>query len=232
MGRVAMTEMAEESRPTVTEGVMPHRILVVDDHPLQCRVLARQLESLGHRAICASDTEEALLLLSAGRIDLALVACNARIDAFALARTLRQSARDACPIIACIGDASRDARADPGAGVDACIRVPIPMHALAQVVAPLLPRDPVTAYAREAIDQWSLFARTSRDDLAAARVALAAGERGAVQSSLHRIKGAESAAEYASVATVREGIDAVEAHLSDEAPATAASAHDHADASK
>jgi two-component system sensor histidine kinase EvgS len=243
-----METLAEESRPTVTEGAMPHRILVVDDHPLQCRVLARQLESLGHRAICASDTDEALLLLSAGHIDLALVACNARMDAFAFARKLRESARDACPIIACFGDAGRDARADILAGVHACIRVPITMHALAEVVASLLPREPVIPYAHAAFDSWSLFERTSRDDLAAARVALAAGQRGAVQSSLHRIKGAalmlqheglaaacavaESAAEYASVAAVREGIDAVEARLSGEAHAMSASARDHADASR
>jgi two-component system response regulator PfeR len=49
------------------------KILAVDDEPMNVEILARYLESKGHRVTGAGDSEQALAALRAGTFDLVLV---------------------------------------------------------------------------------------------------------------------------------------------------------------
>ena len=72
---------------------MPHRILVVDAHPLNRLVVAEQLATLGHAPLCVDDAEQALALLDASRFDLVVAACRMPgTDGFSLAA--RRSSRE------------------------------------------------------------------------------------------------------------------------------------------
>jgi CheY-like chemotaxis protein len=205
---------------------MPHRILVVDDHPLQRRVLAQQLEALGHRAVFADDADEAVLLWSAGRFDLALLASHL-FDNASLARRLRAHdtalARRAAPIVAYGNTVAEGPR---GTAVQAHWPMPMMLDALAIALRKVLhdddlpPPDPA---------RWSLFEHTSRADLAAARAALAGDDAAGLRASLHRIKGAaqmlrrdaiaaaclaaEAAVHAVDAATMSMLVDAIEASL-------------------
>src|SRR6476620_7575071 len=83
---------------------MPHRILVVDAHPLNRLVVAEQLTTLGHAPLCVDDAEQALALLDASRFDLVVTACRMPgIDGFSLAVRINDLAIargvEACPIV-------------------------------------------------------------------------------------------------------------------------------------
>ncbi|NUS61349.1 MAG: response regulator, partial [Lysobacter sp.] len=83
---------------------MPHRILVVDTHPLNRLVIAEQLTTLGHVAITADDGDDALALFESGRFDLVLVECRMQgMNGFTLTTRIRDLAwargEEACPVI-------------------------------------------------------------------------------------------------------------------------------------
>ena len=72
---------------------MPHRILVVDAHPLNRLVVAEQLATLGHAPLCVDDAEQALALLDAGHFDLVVAACRMPgTDGFSLAARMNDLA--------------------------------------------------------------------------------------------------------------------------------------------
>ena len=214
---------------------MPHRILVVDDHPLHRRVLAQQLSTLGHRAVCADDADEAVLLWSAGRFDLALLASH-RFDHASLARRLRAHdaavVRRAAPIVA-YGNTVAEGMA--GTAMQAHWPMPMSLDALAMALGDVLRDD--DGGTPPDLARWSLFERTSRADLSAARIALAGDDAPTLRASLHRIKGAaqmlqreaiaaaclaaEAAVHAADAATMRVLVDAIEATLDAEAAASA-----------
>jgi two-component system, NarL family, sensor histidine kinase EvgS len=219
---------------------MLHRILIVDAHRLHARVLARQLESLGHRALCAHDEDEAALLFSAGRFSLAAIACGPRDEGASIARRFREAgggAHDSCRVVVYATDEAIAVSAAMTADANAWFVVPVAMERLATLLQSLRGASIDVAPAAD-LAQWQLFESTSRDDLAAARTALGEGRRDAVAASLHRIKGAAlmlrqsriaEACAHAEVTTgsaqaarVREGIDAVEARLVEAAVAIGA----------
>ncbi|MBF0125866.1 MAG: response regulator [Magnetococcales bacterium] len=76
--------------------VIPHRILVVEDHLQHQKVAASILESCGHLVTCATQGREALNRLRQGVYDLVLVDWNlSDMDGFTLARHI-QEADPAC----------------------------------------------------------------------------------------------------------------------------------------
>jgi|GEM_PF-2339959 len=67
-GAVALTPLR-----FYNEDMREARILAVDDEPMNVEILARYLQSKGHRVAGAADAEEALAALRAGSFDLVLV---------------------------------------------------------------------------------------------------------------------------------------------------------------
>lgn len=173
---------------------MPHRILVVDDHALNRLVLAEQLRTLGYASECAGTAIEALHLFAAIRFDAVLVELH-DADGFALAAKLRDHdhacGHDPVPVVGLSGQAAVDATLASQCGMARCLARPMSTGALGDALREILDAP---AYATPAPTRneshWSLFVRTSRDDLRDARAALEAGHATRVAERLHRIKGA------------------------------------------
>jgi two-component system sensor histidine kinase EvgS len=214
---------------------MPHRILVVDAHPLNRLVVAEQLATLGHAPLCVDDAEQALALLDASRFDLVVAACRMPgTDGFSLAARMNDLAIargiDACPIIGYSSDASLDTPLSMQTGMRACLPMPIPLATLDALLRTVL-RTRASAPATNARNaaQWDLFVSTSRDDLRAARACSRSGNLMQLRALFHRIKGAammlgendvaascargEAGCEEWSNAATQAAIDLVEAQL-------------------
>ena len=172
---------------------MPHRILVVDAHPLNRFVVAEQLTRLGHAPTCADDVEQALALLDAGRFDAVFVACRMPgTDGFALATRMHDlavaRAAEPCPVVGYSHDAALDTPLSMQSGMRACLPMPIPLPTLDALLRELLPA-PAAMSLRSGV-QWDLFVATSRDDLREARRSLENGNLVQLRALFHRIKGA------------------------------------------
>jgi two-component system sensor histidine kinase EvgS len=212
---------------------MPHRILIVDTHPLNRLVVSEQLATLGYATIAADDGDEALALLDVGHFDLVIVECRmpgmdgfalaARIRAFAMARGI-----DACPVIGYAIDPALDAPLATQCGMRACLPMPMPLAVLEQALRKVLPAQAATPRGI-GIAQWDLFVATSREDLRQARDCLRDGRTVQLRDILHRIKGAalmlgesdlaascaraESGCEEWGASALAGAIDLVQAHL-------------------
>ena len=173
---------------------MPHRILVVDTHPLNRLVVVEQLTTLGYVAIAADDGDEALAMLAVGHFDLVLVECRMPgMDGFALAARIREIAWsrgvEACPVVGYGNDPTLDGPLASQCGMHACLPMPTPLPMLDQALRPLLPtRNAATRQHNTA--QWDLFVATSREDLRMARECARDGRTVQLRDIFHRIKGA------------------------------------------
>jgi signal transduction histidine kinase/DNA-binding NarL/FixJ family response regulator len=203
--------------PATGEGEAP-RLLVVDDHPVNREVLARQLELLGCTADMAEDGAQALAMWRIGRHRLALVDLHMPVmDGLDLARAIRREeaaepGRPRTAIIAVTANALKgeDERCY-AAGMDAFLPKPLAMDALAKALGRHLPGAAgVPADVAELATLWdpealrSLFGHdgarlakllaTFRDgvrrDGEAVLAALAAGDLTGAASAAHRLKGA------------------------------------------
>jgi PAS domain S-box-containing protein len=88
-------------------------VLVVDDHPINRRLLAQQLELLGLRAEAAEDGQAALPMWRDGGFALVITDCHMpKMDGYALARAIRrieaEEARPRMPIFAWTANALAD----------------------------------------------------------------------------------------------------------------------------
>lgn len=214
---------------------MPHRILVVDAHPLNRIVVAEQLATLGHAPLCVDDAEQALALLDAGGFDLVVAACRmpgtngfalaARMNDLAIARGI-----DACPIIGYSNDAALDTPLSMQTGMRACLPMPIPLATLDALLGKVLrARASVPSASTRNLAQWELFVGTSFRDLGQARAFLRNGNLVQLRAMFHRIKGAammlghndiaaacargEAGCEEWSNAALEAALDLVEAQL-------------------
>ncbi len=141
---------AEEtaSPPPALAGEAP-RLLVVDDHPVNREVLARQLELLGCVADMAEDGAEALRLWRSGRYRLALVDLHMPVmDGLDLARAIRREeaaepGRPRTAIIAVTANALKgeDERCY-AAGMDSFLPKPLALEQLAKALGRHLPQMP------------------------------------------------------------------------------------------
>ncbi|MGO4551608.1 response regulator [Lysobacter sp. 2RAF19] len=213
---------------------MPHRILVVDAHPLNRLVVAEQLSTLGHAPLCVDDAEQALALLDAARFDLVLTACRMPgTDGFSLAVRINDLAIargvDACPIVGYSNDAALDTPLSMQTGMRACLPMPIPLATLDTLLGTLLrTHGPEQARARN-VAQWELFVGTSHQDLRQARTSLRNGNLAQLRAMFHRIGGAalmlgendvaaacargEAGCEEWSASALEAALDLVEAQL-------------------
>ena len=151
-GRPRPAEQPSPDAPVSLTGV---RALVVDDDPVNRRLLEARLASWGMRPQCAPDAEEAMALLhgAAGSGDLYQVALvdrrMPRQDGFALAARIRQDARlSALPILLLSSDGERgDALRCRSIGIAAYLIKPVKDSDLKEALTAIL-RSPGAAAER------------------------------------------------------------------------------------
>jgi CheY-like chemotaxis protein len=122
---------------------MPHRILVVDDRPLNLKLTRLLLTGEGYEVQTAIDAEQALVVLQAFRPDLILMDLQLPgIDGFELTRRLKADpATAAIRIVALTAYAMKgDEERARAAGCDGYIAKPIETRRLASQVAAHLAR--------------------------------------------------------------------------------------------
>lgn len=77
-------------KPIVQDGASNHTVLVVDDHPINLTLLAKQIEMLGLRAKSAEDGEAALKIWREGGVSLVITDVHMpRMDGYDLAAAIR-----------------------------------------------------------------------------------------------------------------------------------------------
>ena len=226
--------LSGRSAPTVdaarAEGSL---ILVVDDHPVNRRMMARQLNVLGYAVLTAADGREALELWLGGGFGLMITDCQMPVmDGYQLAKEIRRiegGNLPRLPIIACTANVSREALAQCHAvGMDDAMTKPVELTMLKQRVdrwlplAPMVeaevPREPLAtdfgalndmAQGDQNLQTELLeeFRKANLEDLRAASRAVQAVSISGVRRAAHRIKGAArtvGATQLAEAATLLE----------------------------
>jgi PAS domain S-box-containing protein len=125
------------------------RVLVVDDHPVNRKLLARQLRMLGLRTATAENGEAALTLWPEGGFALVITDCHMPVlDGYALTRAIRAceaaEARPRTTVFAWTANALPDEIANcDAAGMDELLVKPVALTRLKQVLAKWLPQSAV-----------------------------------------------------------------------------------------
>lgn len=111
------------------------QILVVDDHPINRRLLADQLTTLGYRVITANDGLDALVVLSANNVDIVLTDVNMpNMDGYRLTQRLRQLNHN-FPVIGVTANALAEGKQRCiEAGMDNCLSKPVTLDTLRQML--------------------------------------------------------------------------------------------------
>ena len=232
------------------EGDAAPRVLVVDDHPVNREVLARQLELLGCQSDMAEDGRQALDLWRAGRHRVALVDLHMPVmDGLDLARAIRREeamtpggGRTALIAVTANALKGEDERCY-AAGMDGFLAKPLALEQLSRSLGRFLPQAAASGGGRADPDVAPLFdpealralfghepARLSgllktfregvRRDAEAVASALAQGDLAAAAAAAHRLKGA---ARMAGARPLAELLATVE-HAAREGQGAAASA--------
>ncbi|HEY0209874.1 two-component system sensor histidine kinase RcsC [Acerihabitans sp.] len=112
------------------------RILVVDDHPINRRLLADQLESLGYQVITANDGVDALGTLQKQSVDIILTDVNMpNMDGYQLTRRLRGQGVQ-LPVIGVTANAlAEEKQRCLDAGMDSCLSKPVTLSVLQPALA-------------------------------------------------------------------------------------------------
>ena len=202
-------------------------ILLVDDHPTNRAVIARQINQLGYACETANDGESALQKWKSGRYALLLTDLHMpRRDGFALARALREDeqseGRPRSPAVALSATVSaEEVERSRAAGIDDFLAKPVPLAVLAKTLQRYLPL-PGAAIApapsemtrpsagglpfdRELLED---FMSSTRQDMLELGAALARRDAEAVAHETHRIKGASRLIGATALATIAERIEA------------------------
>ena len=147
-GQTPIRIAAAASVPPLVQGAATAaapRVLVVDDHPVNRKLLARQLGLLGLRAEMAENGEAALALWRAGRHALVITDCHMPVlDGYALTRAIREieaaEARPRTPVFAWTANALPDEIDSCGAaGMDELLVKPTDLEQLKAMLAKWLP---------------------------------------------------------------------------------------------
>ena len=109
-------------------------ILVVDDHPINRRLLADQLGSLGYQVITANDGLDALNMISRQAVDIILSDVNMpNMDGYQFTRALRTQGR-VTPVVTANALAEEKQRC-LDAGMDNCLSKPVTLEVLQPVLS-------------------------------------------------------------------------------------------------
>ncbi|XTZ39677.1 two-component system sensor histidine kinase RcsC [Salmonella enterica] len=122
-----------ESAETYNDDMM---ILVVDDHPINRRLLADQLGSLGYQCKTANDGVDALNVLSKNHIDIVLSDVNMpNMDGYRLTQRIRQLGLT-LPVIGVTANAlAEEKQRCLESGMDSCLSKPVTLDILKQTLA-------------------------------------------------------------------------------------------------
>lgn len=137
-----MRRMAPSVSQAETEGTL---VLLVDDHPTNRALFARQVHTLGYAAETAENGVEALDKWKSGRFGIVITDCNMpEMDGYELARSIRRlesaSGGKRIPIIACTANALEgEAETCFAAGMDDYIAKPIELTELLKKLDQWLP---------------------------------------------------------------------------------------------
>ena len=205
------------STPTVEDARAANRlVLVVDDHPINRRMLARQLNTLGYAVLTAADGREALSLWQGGGFAVMITDCQMPVmDGYQLAgaiRKLEAGLGTRLPIIACTANVSPTSRQQCfSVGMDEVVTKPVELATLKQSLDQWLPLQrsvpmnfPAAPLATDfgALEELVMgdktmrdelldeFRRTNADDMRAASRAVDSVSIDDLRRSAHRIKGA------------------------------------------
>ncbi|HCL1721363.1 TPA: two-component system sensor histidine kinase RcsC [Salmonella enterica subsp. enterica serovar Typhimurium] len=111
-------------------------ILVVDDHPINRRLLADQLGSLGYQCKTANDGVDALNVLSKNAIDIVLSDVNMpNMDGYRLTQRIRQLGLT-LPVVGVTANAlAEEKQRCLESGMDSCLSKPVTLDVLKQTLA-------------------------------------------------------------------------------------------------
>lgn len=124
---------------------MSRRILVVDDDPASCDLVAYFLKSLGYHVAVAADGSRALNMDLHDDIELVILDVHMpRHDGPEVLAMLRERARSRpVPVVAVTGDDSEEVRLHmDGLGIEGFLTKPVDLDALREVVTRLMPAWP------------------------------------------------------------------------------------------
>ena len=124
---------APESAAASNDDMM---ILVVDDHPINRRLLADQLGSLGYQCKTANDGIDALNVLSKNAIDIVLSDVNMpNMDGYRLTQRIRQLGLT-LPVIGVTANAlAEEKQRCLESGMDSCLSKPVTLDVIGQTLA-------------------------------------------------------------------------------------------------
>ncbi|AGN84961.1 two-component system sensor histidine kinase RcsC [Enterobacter sp. R4-368] len=130
----ASNALPAETREAVLNDDM--MILVVDDHPINRRLLADQLGSLGYQCKTANDGVDALNVLSKNPIDIVLSDVNMpNMDGYRLTQRIRQLGLT-LPVIGVTANAlAEEKQRCLESGMDSCLSKPVTLDILKQTLA-------------------------------------------------------------------------------------------------
>jgi len=111
-------------------------ILVVDDHPINRRLLADQLGSLGYQCKTANDGVDALSVLAKNSIDIVLSDVNMpNMDGYRLTQRIRQLGLS-LPVVGVTANAlAEEKQRCIESGMDSCLSKPVTLDVLKQTLA-------------------------------------------------------------------------------------------------
>ncbi|MGU3414124.1 two-component system sensor histidine kinase RcsC [Enterobacteriaceae bacterium C34A] len=111
-------------------------ILVVDDHPINRRLLADQLGSLGYQCKTANDGVDALNVLSKNHIDIVLSDVNMpNMDGYRLTQRIRQLGLT-LPVVGVTANAlAEEKQRCLESGMDSCLSKPVTLDVISQTLA-------------------------------------------------------------------------------------------------
>ncbi|MEO8143984.1 MAG: ATP-binding protein, partial [Betaproteobacteria bacterium] len=210
---LSITASMRRAAPSVAEAEAEGTlVLLVDDHPTNRALLARQIQTLGYAAESAENGAEALHMWKSGRYGIVITDCNMpEMDGYALARAIRTleaaNGGHRVPIIACTANAlDGEAEACYAAGMDDYLAKPVEMAQLLEKigqwrpvparsgVAPPLNRSALAAIsggdAAAERDILVDFRRVNDADALMLKQAVDKADLPQVTRASHRIKGA------------------------------------------
>lgn len=190
-------------------------VVVIDDHPINRMLLARQLGILGYAAATAQDGSEALALYEAGGVGAIFTDCNMPVmDGYELARRIRaletKSHQPRLPIIACTANALAGEAANCfAAGMDDYLAKPISLDQLRGKLELWLPAPSERGAIEEIIDRAVLaeissgnvateseilaqFSHHHRDEERTFKAAVAARDMHGLVQAAHRMRGSSA----------------------------------------
>ncbi|MGG7444817.1 two-component system sensor histidine kinase RcsC [Kosakonia oryzendophytica] len=142
LGRIYRVQVVEDQVDALPETVIEAArnddmmILVVDDHPINRRLLADQLGSLGYQCKTANDGVDALNVLSKNHIDIVLSDVNMpNMDGYRLTQRIRQLGLT-LPVIGVTANAlAEETQRCLESGMDSCLSKPVTLDVIRQTLA-------------------------------------------------------------------------------------------------